>query len=241
MIRKPEKPTIKEDISPEEAKRLLEQGAEVLGTSLSRHQLGQFMDYLDLLCKWNRHINLTGLRSWREIIIKHFLDSLTPLPYLPKEARILDLGSGAGFPGLPIKITRPSQQVTLIDASAKKISFLKEVARHLNLRPISIHQAFLGKGPPDWFKADPFKIIISRAVGKITDLLPGVSPYLPDRGQLVLMKGRQGVEEISALTAEIKKKGFRLEAPIILTLPFLEQKRTLLFLTKVERKSLRRP
>jgi 16S rRNA (guanine527-N7)-methyltransferase len=151
------------------------------------------------------------------------------------------LGSGAGFPGLPIKITRPSQQVTLIDASAKKISFLKEVARHLNLRPISIHQAFLGKGPPDWFKADPFKIIISRAVGKITDLLPGVSPYLPDRGQLVLMKGRQGVEEISALTVEIKKKGFRLEAPIILTLPFLEQKRTLLFLTKVERKSLRRP
>ena len=123
MIRKPEKPTIKEDISPEEAKRLLEQGAEVLGTSLSRHQLGQFMDYLDLLCKWNRHINLTGLRYWREIIIKHFLDSLTPLPYLPEESRLLDLGSGAGFPGLPIKIVRPGQAITLVDGAAKKISF----------------------------------------------------------------------------------------------------------------------
>jgi len=241
MLRKVEKSIIQEDISPEEGKLLLEQGAEALGISLSPRQLGQFIDYLILLCKWNRHINLTGLRSWREIIIKHFLDSLTPLPYLPTGGRILDLGSGAGFPGLPIKIARPTQQVTLIDASAKKISFLKEVARHLNLRPISIHQAFLGKGSPDWFKADPFEIIISRAVGKITDLLTGVSPYLPDRGQLVLMKGRQGVEEISALTAEIKEKGFRLEIPIVLTLPFLEQKRTLLFLTKVEERNLRRP
>jgi 16S rRNA (guanine527-N7)-methyltransferase len=234
MIRKLEKSTIQQDINQEEAKRLLEQGAKNLGTSLSNRQVGQFMDYLDLLCKWNRHINLTGLRSWREIIIKHFLDSLTPLPYLPEEARILDLGSGAGFPGLPIKIARPTQQITLIDASVKKINFLKEVVRQLTLGPISIHQAFLGKRSTDWFKADPFEIIISRAVGKITDLLPAVYPYLPDRGQLVLMKGRQGVEEISALTAEIKKKGFRLEAPIILTLPFLEQKRTLLFLTKVK-------
>ncbi|MGA3083851.1 MAG: 16S rRNA (guanine(527)-N(7))-methyltransferase RsmG [Thermodesulfobacteriota bacterium] len=236
-----EKSDIIQDLDPTEGKRLLENGAEALGISLSHRQLGQFIDYLILLCKWNQHINLTGLRSWREIIIKHFLDSLTTLPYLPEEARILDLGSGAGFPGLPIKIARPTQKVTLIDASVKKISFLKEAARHLNLRPITIHRAFLGKGSPNGFKTDPFDIIITRAVGKITDLLTGVSPYLSFRGQLVLMKGRQGVEEISTLTAEIKEKGFRLEEPIVLTLPFLEQKRTLLFLTKVEERNLQLP
>ncbi len=143
-----QKSAILKDISPEEAKHLLEQGAESLGLSLSLYQVDQFLSYLTLLDKWNRHINLTGLRSCREIIVKHFLDSLTPIPYFSEKTRLLDLGSGAGFPGLPIKIVRPNQPVTLIEASAKKVSFLKEAARHLALNPISIYQTYLGQRPP---------------------------------------------------------------------------------------------
>jgi 16S rRNA (guanine527-N7)-methyltransferase len=233
-----EKPDFIQDLDPVEGKRLLTKGAESLGIALSADQLEQFMSYLTLLGKWNRHINLTGLRSCREIIIKHFLDSLTPLPYLPEEARLLDLGSGAGFPGLPIKIVRPNQTVTLIEASAKKVSFLKEAARHLNLSPVPIFHAYLGEKSSFRFQANYFEIIISRAVGNIINLLTEAYPYLTSGGKLLLMKGRHGPEEISALWPQIQERGFRIETPIILTLPFLEQERHLIFLTKVdERKS----
>ena len=155
--------------------------------SLSLYQLEQFMSYLTLLDKWNRHINLTGLRSCREIILKHFLDSLTPIPYLPEEARLLDLGSGAGFPGLPIKIVRPNQPVTLIEASAKKVSFLKEAVRHLALRPhFQSIRAIWGKGPPHLLETDSFEIIITRAVGNLINLLTAADSLLDLRGEVII-------------------------------------------------------
>ena len=230
-----EKPEIIQDLNPAEGKRLLKQGAELLGIDLSSRQLEQFMEYLDLLSQWNRHINLTGLRSCREIIIKHFLDSLTPLPYLPSAARILDLGSGAGFPGLPIKIVRPTQPITLIEASAKKVSFLKEAARHLKLAPMAIHQTYLGEAPPHSLETDPFEIVVTRAVGKTINLLRAVDPYLRPGGKVLFMKGPNGSAEIFGLKAQIEERGFRVGAPIVLTLPLLEQERVLVFITKVRR------
>jgi 16S rRNA (guanine527-N7)-methyltransferase len=227
-----QKSAIQKDISPEEAKCLLEQGAEALGLSLSLYQVDQFMSYLTLLDKWNRRINLTGLRSCREIILKHFLDSLTPIPYFSEKRRLLDLGSGAGFPGLPIKIVRPTQPVTLIEASAKKVSFLKEAVRHLELGHIPIYQSYLGKGPPPLLETDPFEIIITRAVGKIINLLIAADSLLRPEGKVLFMKGPKGPEEIFGLKAQIQERGFRLETPIVLTLPFLEQERTLIFVTK---------
>lgn len=228
-----DKSIIHQAIDPAEGKRLLKQGAKTLGISLSAYQLEQFMDYLDLLVKWNRVFNLTSLRSGKEIIVKHFLDSLTVLPYLPEEARILDLGSGAGFPGMPIKIARPGQSVTLVDAAAKKISFLKEVVRRLNLGDTPVLQGYLSKRSPAFLGSDRFEVIVTRAVGKLIDLLNGVVPCLPEGGRLLLMKGREGPQEISLLKGEIQKKGFRIEAPISLTLPFLDQERTLIFMTKI--------
>ncbi len=228
------KPDIIENFDPSECRLLLKRGAESLGIALSSRQLEQFMNYLDLLSKWNRHINLTGLRSCREIILKHFLDSLTPLPYISNKARVLDLGSGAGFPGLPIKIVRPNQPVTLIEASAKKVSFLKEAARHLMLGSLSIYQTFLGGGPSHLSDTDFFDIIILRAVGKTVNLLTVADPYLMPGGKILFMKGPKGPQEISALKAQINDKGFQEEAPIVLTLPFLEQERYLIFLTKGE-------
>lgn len=228
-----EKLTSIEDLDPGEGKRLLEHGAGALGISLSAYQLGQFWDYLVLLRKWNRAFNLTSLRSGKEIIVKHFLDSLTLLPHLPEEARVLDLGSGAGFPGLPIKIARPGQAITLVEAAAKKISFLKEAVRRLNLGDIRVFQGYVSKRSPALLGSDRFEVIVTRAVGKLTDLLNGVVPYLPKGGKLLLMKGREGPREIFLLKGEIQKRGFRMEAPIGVTLPLLDQERTLIFLTKI--------
>ena len=90
-------------------------------------------------------MNLTALRSPREIIIHHFLDSLLLLPHLPQTARLLDIGSGAGFPGLPLKIARPGLTIDLVEATAKKVSFLKEAVRRLGLSGMNVIPVFLGK------------------------------------------------------------------------------------------------
>jgi 16S rRNA (guanine527-N7)-methyltransferase len=222
-----------QDIDQEEGRCLLQKGAETIGVDLTTFQLDQFMSFLNLLDTWNRHINLTGLRSWREIIGKHFLDSLTPLPYLPAAARILDLGSGAGFPGIPIKIARPVQSVTLIEASTKKVSFLKEAVRYLKLGPIPIYQSYLGKGPSPLLEEGPFEIVVTRAVGKTINLLTAADPYLKIGGKILFMKGPKGSEEIFKQRARILDRGFQIETPIVLTLPLLEQERILIFITKV--------
>jgi 16S rRNA (guanine527-N7)-methyltransferase len=227
-----------QDINPAEGKLLLKNGAEVLGVGLSSRQLEQFMDYLTLLSKWNGYFNLTGLRSSREIIIKHFLDSLTPIPFLPKEGRLLDLGSGAGFPGLPIKIVRPNQPVTLIEALAKKVSFLKEVVRYLKLGSISIYQTYLGVGPIQLIETDLFEIVVVRAVGKTINLLAAADPYLRSGGKVLFMKGPKGSEEIFGLKNRIQGMGFQIETPIVLTLPFLGQERALIFITKAGKENL---
>jgi 16S rRNA (guanine527-N7)-methyltransferase len=226
------KPPITHDLSPLECQRLLEQGAQILGLSLSDFQLEQFWNFLILLKKWNQAINLTALRSDREIIIKHFLDSLTPLPYISEDARVMDLGSGAGFPGLPIKICRPDQSVTLVEASSKKVSFLKEVLRQLNLKSIQIVQGYLGEDPLPELNSDQFDVITTRAVGKLKELLAVMSRYLSTGGQVMLMKGGHGLKEVMDLEGEIGQKGFRIEPPIHLTLPFLDQERVLILLTK---------
>ena len=104
----------------EESRGLLERGTRALGLDLAPEQIDQFLAYLDLLLKWNRKMNLTALRTPREIIIHHFLDSLLLLPYLPETGNLLDLGSGAGFPGIPLKIARPDLTIDLVGLRQKK-------------------------------------------------------------------------------------------------------------------------
>ncbi len=137
-MRSRKKTDIIQDLDPDEAKHLLEQGAEALGISLSPYQVEQFMAYLTLLDKWNRHINLTGL----QVLSRDYCQAFFGFPYphtlfIRKNADYWTWDPGPDFPGLPIKIVRPTQPVTLIEASAKKVSFLKEAVRHLKLRPHS--------------------------------------------------------------------------------------------------------
>jgi 16S rRNA (guanine527-N7)-methyltransferase len=221
------------DLDPAEGNRLLTQGAESLGIALSSRQLDQFRTYLTLLDKWNQHINLTGIRSHRQIILKHFLDSLTPVPFLSEDKRLLDLGTGAGFPGLPIKIVHPNQPVTLIEASAKKVSFLKEATRQLKLGPVFICQTYLGEDPHHLWETDLFDIVVSRAVGKTINLLTAADPYLRSGGKVLFMKGPNGSEEMFSLKDQIEGRGFQIETPIVLASPLLDQERTLIFITKV--------
>jgi 16S rRNA (guanine527-N7)-methyltransferase len=218
-------------LSREEKEGLLKKGCDQMGISLSPLQADRFMDFLEVLKKWNRRLNLTGLRDDRDIILKHFLDSLTPLTFIPEGASLMDIGSGAGFPGLPIQIVRPDQAVTLVEASAKKTTFLKEVCRRLGLRQTVVLCWSIGQTSPP--RPLPLcEVAITRAVGRPLKLLTAVYPHLKRGGKMIFLKGSKGFKEAETAKARMEKIGFSPPQSVKITLPVLEQERMLYILTK---------
>ena len=120
------------EIGSREWQRLVIDGARKLGIEIDESVVAAFSVHAFELVKWNRKINLTSITQPREIAIKHFVDSLVPAPFIPENARLLDIGSGGGFPGIPLKILKPSLSVLLIDGVRKKANFLKQLLRALN-------------------------------------------------------------------------------------------------------------
>jgi 16S rRNA (guanine527-N7)-methyltransferase len=167
-----------------------------LGISLNDGQLSLFAVYLRELLAWNEKINLVSVKSDLDIPIKHFIDSLTPLPLLKDTSkRLLDIGTGAGFPGVPLKIAMPSLKVFLLEASRKKASFLKHIIRTLDLDGITvIHNRVEHIMQDDTYKGF-FDTVISRATLKIPDLLRFGAWFLCDNGILIAMKGPDGGNE----------------------------------------------
>jgi 16S rRNA (guanine527-N7)-methyltransferase len=226
------RPEIENDLDLPRAMELLEKGARALPLVLSPKQLNQFRSYLELLRQWNRRVNLTGLKSVSEIVQRLFLDSLTLVPFLPEGSTIMDLGTGAGFPGLPIRIAQPSQRMVLVESSAKKVSFLKEVVRRLDLNRVLMVQAYLGKGSVPFLPPFPLDYIVTRAVGKTGELVRLASACLTPGGRLVLMKGRNWREVLKTAAPMIRKCGFRVEKTTGVTTPEGLGERVLLFFLK---------
>ncbi len=178
---------------------LLKEGFKELGISCSKEQLNAFMTYLSELKKWNRAYNLTALKSDEDIILKHFLDSLLYLNVIHKgEISIADAGTGAGFPGIPIKIIRPEIKLILIESSGKKCTFLKHIIRILKIDTTDILNKRIEAMGEEYEKT--YDIIVSRATFKITDFMVKACPYLKEKGYLVISKGPGVNKEISELT-----------------------------------------
>ena len=222
------------NLDPTEARNLLELGTRALDLNLTPEQINQFLTYLDLLLKWNRKMNLTALRTPREIIIHHFLDSLLLLPYLPETGRLLDIGSGAGFPGLPLKIARPGLTIDLVEATAKKVSFLKEAIRLLGLSGVEVWPLFLGKSPMPLDPSNPWEVFLCRGVN-LEVVLKAVEPYWESRSRLLLIKGKNWEEEISELDPLLKKLEIIVDQTVTITPPLSEREWVLLILWKTGR------
>lgn len=167
--------------------------ASALGVVLDKRALDLFDRYYRELILWNEKMNLVSIRAPEEILIKHFVDSLTPLPYIVRpQGRLLDIGSGGGFPGIPLKIAMPTLRVFLLEASRKKSSFLKHLIRQLPLAQTTVIHARTESAMTDNAYRHMFDTVISRAAFKLPEFFTMGRFFLSPGGFLIAMKGPSG-------------------------------------------------
>jgi 16S rRNA (guanine527-N7)-methyltransferase len=186
-------------IGSKEWSDLIIDGAATFDISLDHRHTDQFAIYAAELVKWNQKINLTTITNPLEVAVKHFLDSLPATRIIPMGATLLDIGSGGGFPGLPLKILMPSLSVTLIDASRKKVSFLKHVIRTLKLDNIEALHIRAEDLTSDPLYLNRFNVIISRAVSSLQLFCRLALPLLAKEGVMVALKGGVVSDEVNDL------------------------------------------
>ncbi len=229
------------EIGSEKWKWLIIDGAGHFGVHINRDQAQQLALHAALMLKWNRTSNLTAITDSIDVAVKHFLDSIITGPLISPGSTVLDIGSGAGFPGIPLKIVIPSLQVTLIDASRKKISFLKHAIRTLNLADIEAHHVRAEDFAKKPAAANRFDVITSRALSSIKDFVLMAAPLLAKDGAIIALKGPDFQPEIEALqlqtdthTGLLKIGNVQYSLKVeTYTLPYLESQRSVIILKKV--------
>jgi 16S rRNA (guanine527-N7)-methyltransferase len=212
-------------------RKILLAAADEMGLALTGEQIGLFETYREILLLWNSKMNLVSLQSEIDLPVRHFIDSLTLLPYLPSTpGTVLDIGSGAGFPSVPVKIVRGDLHMILLEASRKKSSFLKEVIRRLGLQGISVLNGRLEELLQKDRKLS-FDLIVSRATLKLPELVARGLPLLKEGGFLAAMKG-PGVEEERAALDLLKDVRFRIVGSYSFTLPLTGDQRNITLVDK---------
>jgi 16S rRNA (guanine527-N7)-methyltransferase len=204
-------------------------GLRQLGLTLSDTQLEQFLLYRAELLDWNSRMNLTAITNPEEVLVKHFLDSLTLLAVIDKpRLRLLDIGTGAGFPGLPLKIVRPQWSVTLLEATGKKVTFLNHVIETLQLEDVvAMHGRAEELAHKPACRAT-FDVVTARAVAAIPTLLEYAAPYCRVGGLIIFPKKGDLTDELSQGKRAAKIVGATFKSNTVLSLPGLPDERNLL-------------
>jgi 16S rRNA (guanine527-N7)-methyltransferase len=192
-------------------------GARALGIELSDDQAGQLVAHLDLVDEWSARMNLTAIRERSAQVTKHLLDSLSVAPWL-RGNRIADVGSGAGFPGIPLAIVRPGIQFVLIDSTGKKCRFLEHVRDTLGLTNVEVVQSRAESHRPE----HKFDTVLARAVGPLEDLVRNAGGLVVGGGRLLAMKGRYPTDELAR-----KLNGWKVIEVHPLHVPGLDEERHL--------------
>lgn len=214
----------------EDLSRVFVEGLQQLGLDPRDEQLlAAFESYREELLDWNTRVNLTAIRNPQDVLLKHFLDSLSLLKAYPNsEAHLLDIGSGAGFPGLPLKIARPQWHVTLLEATGKKTLFLRHMVEILQLRNVElIHGRAEDLAHKPEYRAT-FDIVTARAVSALPTLLEYCAPYCRIGGMIVLPKKGDLTEELQQAKHTAAHLGTKFKADIPVDLPGLADGRRLL-------------
>ncbi|MDR1101612.1 MAG: 16S rRNA (guanine(527)-N(7))-methyltransferase RsmG [Clostridiales bacterium] len=220
---------------------MLKSGAEQLGIILNAHQLSQFAQYYDLLSEYNRRFNLTRIIQKNDVIIKHFLDSLTAAAYIPQNAKVADVGTGAGFPGIPLKIARPDIELTLIDSLKKRVDFLEIVSEALfssSIRCVHARAEDIGKLPE---YREGFDVSLSRAVSKMNIIAEYSLPLVKIGGYMLAMKGRDIEGELRDSQDTITALGGETASSVLHTLPHSEITHSVIIIHKKRKTPARFP
>ena len=215
---------------------LLKAGATGWGLELSPERIGAFETYYQELVAWNERVNLTSITDYEEVQIKHFLDSLSCLQVLadcPEEMSCIDIGSGAGFPGLPIKIVQPKMVLTLLEATGKKAAFLDHIVERLGLAGVQVLRARAEDLGQDAKYRESFQVALARAVADLAVLVEYALPLLRLEGMFVAQKGLEVEEEVQAAQAAVGILGGQIEEVRLVDLPGLESPRHLVVVRKV--------
>lgn len=217
-----------------EFKNIINNYLNKINIMLSEEQIEKFYKYMNLLIEWNKKINLTAIIEPNEIILKHFVDSLTINKYIKENSKIADVGTGAGFPGIPLKIIRPDIQLVLVDSLNKRINFLNEVIEQLNLEKIeTIHVRIEEFGQNKKYR-EKFDYSTARAVANLSTLSEYLLPIVKVRGQVICMKGANIQEEINQSKKAISILGGTLNSIEEFKLAETENTRNIILIDKIK-------
>jgi 16S rRNA (guanine527-N7)-methyltransferase len=197
------------------------EGARTMGLHLDASAPARLARYLELIEKWNRVHNLTAVRDTSQMVVLHVLDSLSILPHVEGSARILDVGTGPGLPGIPLAIALPGAQLTLLDSSHKKCAFLEQARIDLGLDNVEV----VCERIEQWKPAQPFDAVVSRAFSDLSDFVVQAKHAVASGGRMIAMKGVYPFDEISRVPATHK-----VAQVVELQVPQLDAKRHLVFL-----------
>ena len=226
------------EIGSAEWENIIISGARVFDVDMGLKEVRQFSIHAGELVKWNLKINLTAITDPFEVAVKHFIDSIAPAGIIPARASMLDIGSGGGFPGIPLKVVIPTLSVSLVDSSRKKITFLKHIIRRTGIEDI---EAVQGRAEELAGSIKMFDVIICRAFSSLEKFVRSALPLLAPNGMIISLKGKINPEEIEAVRASGDKKpgtGKISGLPIDITikkylLPYIDSERTLMIIKKL--------
>ena len=208
--------------------------ASVLDVRFSVEQMEQFNKYMNLLIEWNEKMNLTAIIEPSEIILKHFIDSITILKDIKDDSTVVDVGTGAGFPGIPLSIMNPTLKITLVDSLNKRLIFLQEVIKELNLKNVELIHARAEEFGRNKKYREKFDIATSRAVANLATLSEYLLPLVKINGQAISMKAGNASQEIEEAQKAIKTLGGHINRIDEFYLPQTDIARTIIIIDKIK-------
>lgn len=205
-----------------------------MNIELNDDQTRNFYVFMQMLLEWNEKINLTAIIDPKEIILKHFIDSLTIIEYIKNDDKLIDVGTGAGFPGIPLSIANDKINITLMDSLNKRINFLKEVKESLKLDNINtIHSRAEELGQNKQYR-EKYDIATSRAVANLTVLVEYLLPFVKIGGKAICMKGSEIKEELKDAKFAIKELGGKIIETKEFLLPNSDMRRNIIIIEKIK-------
>lgn len=208
--------------------------AKEIDVQLNDKQINQFYQFMQLLLEWNEKINLTAITELEEIVLKHFIDSITIAKYINEKSKIVDIGTGAGFPGIPLKIIREDVDVVLVDSLNKRINFLNEIIEKLELKNVKTVHARAEEFGKDKKYREQFDCATSRAVANLATLTEYLLPLVKINGSAIYMKGSDIEEELVKSKNAISVLGGKIELIDKFQLPFSDINRNIIIVSKIK-------